>query len=103
LRAGDWDAALNVEPRMPPLYPILIAGLSTVTGNLGLAGVLISILCGTLLVAPVYLLARATCDARVAFLAGFIVAILPDLALTAGDVWTEPLFFLLFFVSAAAA
>jgi 4-amino-4-deoxy-L-arabinose transferase-like glycosyltransferase len=102
IRAGDWETALNVEPRMPPLYPIAIAALSTATGSLGLAGVIISVLCGTLLVVPVYLLARAIWDGRVAFLAGLVVAILPDLALNAGDVWTEPLFFLLFFVSAAA-
>jgi len=102
IRAGDWETALNVEPRMPPLYPIAIAGLSAITGSLGFAGVLISVLCGTLLVVPVYLLARAIWNDRVAFLAGLVVAILPDLALNAGDVWTEPLFFLMFFISAAA-
>jgi hypothetical protein len=41
--AGNIDAALNVEPRMPPLYPLLIVGLSKVTGDLGLAGVVISV------------------------------------------------------------
>lgn len=102
IEAGDWDAALNVEARMPPLYPLAIAGLSAVTGSLGLAGVVISVICGTLLVIPIYLLARAIWDARVAFLAGLVVAILPELALNAGDVWTEPLFFLCFFASAAA-
>ena len=102
IKAGDWDAALNVEARMPPLYPLAIAGLSALTGSLGLAGVVISVLCGTLLVIPIYLLARAIWDARVAFLAGLVVAILPELALNAGDVWTEPLFFLCFFASAAA-
>ncbi len=100
--AGDWDAALNVEPRMPPLYPLAIAALSFLTGSLGLAGVVISVLCGTLLVVPIYLLARAMWDDRVAFLTGLVVAILPDLALTSGDVWTEPLFLLCFFGSIAA-
>src|SRR5262245_35499662 len=99
--AGDLDSALNVEPRMPPLYPILIAQLSFVTGDLGLAGVAISVLCGTLLVIPLYLMARAIWDDRVAFLAGLVVAILPDLVLVSGDVWTEPLFLLCFFSSIA--
>ncbi|HZN62505.1 MAG TPA: glycosyltransferase family 39 protein, partial [Planctomycetota bacterium] len=101
LLAGDLDAALNVEPRMPPLYPLLIAKLSFVTGDLGLAGVVISVLCGTLLIIPIYLMARAIWDDRVAFLAGFVVAILPEIVLVSGDVWTEPLFLLCFFSSVA--
>lgn len=100
--ADDWDAALNVEPRMPPLYPTLIAGLSHLVGSLGLAGVIISVLCGTLTVIPVWLLARAIWDDRIAFLAGLVVAILPDHVLASGDVWTEPLFLLCFFGSVAA-
>ena len=100
--AGDLDTALNVEPRMPPLYPLLIAGLSKVTGDLGLAGAVISVLCGTLLVIPVYLVARSIWDDRVAFLAGLVVAILPEFVLVSGDVWTEPLFLLCFFSSVAA-
>jgi 4-amino-4-deoxy-L-arabinose transferase-like glycosyltransferase len=100
--AGDGDAALNVEPRMPPLYPLLIVQLWRLTGDLGLAGVIISVLCGTLLVVPIYLLARAMFGDRVAWLAGLVVAILPELVLVSGDVWTEPLFLLCFFSSIAA-
>ena len=99
--AGDGDAALNVEPRMPPLYPLLIASLSRLTGDLGLAGVVVSVLCGTLLILPVYLMSRSMWDDRVAFLAGLVVAILPELVLVSGDVWTEPLFLLCFFSSVA--
>src|SRR5688572_5029041 len=73
MAAGDWDAALNVEPRMPPLYPMLIHGVSTVTGSLGRAGALISVLCGTLLVIPLYLLARAMFGDRIAWLSGLVV------------------------------
>ena len=100
--AGDYNHALNVEPRMPPLYPLLIAKMSWLTGDLGLAGVVISVLCGTLLVIPIYLLACFMFDGRIGFFAGLIVAILPDLALNAGDVWTEPLFLLCFFSCVAA-
>lgn len=100
--AGDVDYALNVEPRMPPLYPLLIVQVSHLAGDLGLAGVIISVLCGTLLVIPIYLLARAMFGDRVAWLAGLVVAILPELVLVSGDVWTEPLFLLCFFSSIAA-
>ena len=100
--AGNWDAALNVEPRMPPLYPLLIAGLSKITGSLGVAGAAISVLCGTLLVIPVFFLGRAVTNERIGALGAAVVAILPDLALVSGDVWTEPLFLLCFFVSVAA-
>jgi 4-amino-4-deoxy-L-arabinose transferase-like glycosyltransferase len=87
---------------MPPLYPIFIAAASRVTGDLGTAGTAISVLCGVLLVLPVYLLSRAMWGERIGLLAGAVVAILPDLALVSGDVWTEPLFLLCFFSSIAA-
>jgi 4-amino-4-deoxy-L-arabinose transferase-like glycosyltransferase len=99
---GNLDYALEVEPRMPPLYPLLIALAAFFTGDLGLAGVLISVLTGTLLVLPVYLLSRDLWGERIGLVAGLVVAILPDLALVSGDVWSEPLFLLCFFSSIAA-
>jgi 4-amino-4-deoxy-L-arabinose transferase-like glycosyltransferase len=102
IRAGDWETALNVEPRMPPLYPTAIAGLSRLTGDLGLSGVLISIFFGTLAAIPLFLLAREAFPREAALLAALILAILPSWAGLGGDVWTEPLFLFLLFSSFAA-
>ncbi len=102
IQDGDWQAALHVEPLMPPLYPWLIARLGALVGDLRLAGVLISILAGTLAILPLWMLARAAFPPNAALLAALVLAIWPDWALLGGDVWTEPLFLSLLFGSFAA-
>lgn len=102
IQRGDWNEALHIEPRMPPLFPIAIAGLAPVAGGTGLAGVLISILFGTLAAIPIYLLAREAFPRATALLSALLLAILPAWVSLASDVWTEPLFLCLLFSSFAA-
>ena len=46
----------GLEVVLPPLFPYFIAGLSFLTGNAEFAGRLLSVMMGSLLVVPVYLI-----------------------------------------------
>jgi 4-amino-4-deoxy-L-arabinose transferase-like glycosyltransferase len=67
---GRWDEGLSVWPPMSPLYPILIWLFGS--------GAAVSVVLGTLTLLPVYALARAVWDRRIAGLAAGILAFLPD-------------------------
>lgn len=81
---------LNVQN--PPLYSMLIALLTPLTGGSEVAGRLISLLAGTLLVVPIYALARAAYGPRAAAYAAFVTAVHPFLVLMSTAVLSETLF-----------
>ena len=95
--AGKVSAGLSSV--YPPAYPLLIASAYALLGDWELAGQIISILCGVLLLFPVYKLCDEIYGERVALVACFLVAISPYLARYSVHVRTESPFF---FLSTAA-
>jgi 4-amino-4-deoxy-L-arabinose transferase-like glycosyltransferase len=63
----------------PPLFPFAIAATSLVTGQAELAGRLVSLVMGTLLVVAVYLIALHLYDRSTAYVAALLVAVHPYL------------------------
>jgi 4-amino-4-deoxy-L-arabinose transferase-like glycosyltransferase len=81
----------------PPLYPFLIAGVSFVVRNVELAGRLISILFGSLLVIPVFFIAKRLFSIRAAYLCGFLIALHPLLISLSASVYVESTYLTLLF------
>jgi len=98
---GHPERALEVFPQMPTFYSTLIAFLGAFTGDLSVAGCLISIVAGTATLAPLYLLTRDLWNAKTAAVTGLIFAVLPAIASLGSEVMSESLF-ILFFVGSAA-
>ena len=63
----------------PPLFPILIAGLTFVTGDAEVSTRMLSVVAGSLTVIPVYLIARRLYGGRVAILAAALTGLHPFL------------------------
>ena len=80
------------ELLFPPLYPVLIAGVSFVTGNLELAARVINLLAGTLLVMAIFLIAEALYGRRVAILSALVVAFYPLLIALSASTYSECLY-----------
>ena len=80
--AGRWDEGLDLWPRTPPLYPLLIACFGS--------GAAVSVTLGALSILPAYATARAVWDRRTATLAAGVVAFHPTYAALGGDVMCEP-------------
>ena len=73
----------------PPLYPDVVALVSLALGNVELAARLVSTLMGSLLVVPVYLIARRFFGARLAPFSALMVALQPMLIGFAASVYCE--------------
>jgi 4-amino-4-deoxy-L-arabinose transferase-like glycosyltransferase len=103
LRAGAGYVDLRGVFRAhdPPLYPLLIALVAPVLRDTELAGRLISLVFGSLMIVPVYALARQAYGNRVAACAGFLAAIYPFFIVNATSVLSETLFTALAFGGAA--
>ena len=63
----------------PPLFPLLIAGVSFITGDAEIAGRFLSVLSGASLVYPIYLIARRMFDEAVGLGAAVLIAVHPYL------------------------
>ena len=87
---GKWT-----ETVVPPFYPMLIAAAHFVTGDFELAGILISVIFGTLLVIPVFYLGRELYDARVGMIAALLATVQPYLFKYSGSVLTESIYYFL--------
>lgn len=85
----------TVEPFVPPLYPLLIASLTPLSGDAILSARLISLLAGVALVPATYLLASTLFDRRTGFAAGLLVAGAPLLIEYSSLEWSETLYALL--------
>jgi len=98
LSSGDTDAAFERNPRMPPLYVWMMAGMARSGMDAETAGRWISIVAGALLVVPVFLIAERIFGARsAAAVSGFLVAFNPKLVSVSARVMRDSLFaFLLF-------
>jgi 4-amino-4-deoxy-L-arabinose transferase-like glycosyltransferase len=80
------------ETMYAPLYSILIAGVSLLARNSELAAHLVSILFGTLLIVPVFLITRRVYGLRAAQLSAILVAVHPLLVARGGSIYTEAVY-----------
>ncbi|MGH9967687.1 MAG: ArnT family glycosyltransferase [Pyrinomonadaceae bacterium] len=83
----------------PPLYPGLIGVFSLAFRDLEVAGRLVSLVMGSLLVIPVYFLSLDLYEKKSAFWAALLVAICPDLISISTQLQVEPTY-ILFFITA---
>ncbi len=72
-----------------PLFPLLIAAVSLLTHQLELAGRLISVTMGTLLVLPIYSITLHLYNRKVAYVAALLTACHPLLIGFASTVFSE--------------
>lgn len=78
-----------------PFFPWLVAVFSFFTNNYEFAGRLVSVLAGSLLVLPVYFLAKQLYDESIGLIAAAFVAIFPPLAFQSTLILTEATYTLL--------
>lgn len=92
LISGRGYVGLNTEGVQlifPPLFPIIIAALSFVTGTVEVAGRVANIIFGAALMLPVYLIARRLFGSRIGFGAAALVAFHPYLVQFSATVYGE--------------
>ncbi len=99
IASGDVDSAFLRNRRMPPLYVFMMAWLSRSGFSAEVAGLVVSVLAGALLVVPVFLIGELMHGRRLAALAAFLVGVNPDLVRISGTVMRDPLFLLMLFCS----
>lgn len=95
---AEWGRALEIQPHMPPMYPLLVRLGSLATGNFAAAAAGVAAVFGALAVLPLFFLAKSVANAKVAAVAGLIYAFLPAVAILHGETMSEGLF-LFFFLS----
>jgi len=101
MKAGEFGAALSHEPH--PLYPAGIAGLSSLTGlNLETCGVIISIALGSLMILPLYFIARELFGPLSGIFAALILTFHLDNARLSADIKTDTSYIFLLLCGAAA-
>jgi len=84
-----------LHPYWPPLYPVFVACFRLITGNFELAGRLINVISGALLIPIIYRMTRNLFTKQAAIIAGLLVAIYPPLAFGNTNVLSESLYTLL--------
>lgn len=87
----------------PPLFPYLIAALSYVTGDAESAGRLVSVVMGSLIVVPVYLIARRMYGERIAIAAAALVGVHPLLVQYSTTVFCETTYMTLILLAISMA
>jgi 4-amino-4-deoxy-L-arabinose transferase-like glycosyltransferase len=92
--SGNWSVG-----RSHPLYPFLIALAHFFSPNDEIAGILVSVIFGALLVFPVFYIGKAIFDERVGGLSALFATVHPFLYMPSGSVLTESLFHFLIVTS----
>ena len=94
LLKGNGYVGTTEGPQLlfPPLYPILIAIFSLVTGDSEVAGRLVSLVIGTSLILPIFFISLHIYGRKVAFIAASLVAFHPLLISLSAAVYSEPTF-----------
>ena len=90
---GDWAGGKSA-----PLYPFLIHLAHFVIQNYEMAGILVSVIFGSLIVLPVFYLARSILSDKAGILSALIAAVHPFLYMSSGSVLTESTYH--FFIAA---
>jgi predicted membrane-bound mannosyltransferase len=103
LAQGKINDAISMNPRMPPLYVVLLA-LGEYSGmGAETAGVIVSILAGTLLIVPVFLVSKKIFGDKVGLVSAFLVATHPHLIRLSTEVMRDSLFLFMVFSAIAFA
>ena len=103
LRAGLGYVGIDMPGKnlmFPPLYPILIAGLSFIIPSVEVSARLLSVVLGAATTLPAFLLARELFDSRVGKVAALIVSVHPLLVHFSATACSEALF--IFLVTSAS-
>lgn len=95
---GKWS-----ETIVPPLYPALVAGGKLLMGDFERAGIMVSLVFGTLLFVPVFYLGRELYNERVGLIAALLAAVQPCLLRYSGAVLTESIYYFMVALSAFLA
>lgn len=91
--SGIWS---RPEVIFPPLYPLLIAVVNLLTGNSEVAARLVSVICGALLVIPIFYLGRKLYGPRIGMLAAVVAGIHPILIAISVTGFSESTYLLFF-------
>ncbi len=94
LKQGEIAKALGHDYH--PFYSVLIAAGSYLIGDAQLAGQIISIVAGSLLVIPMFYLGKNLFNEKVGFVTGLLVAFHPHLARISVDVLSDSLYIIFF-------
>jgi 4-amino-4-deoxy-L-arabinose transferase-like glycosyltransferase len=89
------NVSAGLQSVYPPGYPLLIAAAHPLIGDWELAGQCVSIVCGILLLLPLYWIFNQMFDGKIALLACYLAAINPFLALYSVHVRSESPYLLL--------
>jgi hypothetical protein len=73
----------------PPLYPLLVGLLNTLVPDVELAGRLVSMIMGSLVVIPIYLLATEFFSRKAGIIASLLAVVWPSLRLWSGEVMSQ--------------
>ncbi len=107
LRVAAWfhegHTAMAFGHSYHPLYPLLISWLAPWVGDFALAGVVVSVVFGSLAVIALHAFLVRAFDRRTAFLGGLLFALLPYAAMQSADVQSEGLYFALFLSALAVS
>jgi 4-amino-4-deoxy-L-arabinose transferase-like glycosyltransferase len=92
--SGDWSGG-----KAPPLYPALVAFAHLFVPDAERAGILISIVFGSVLILPAFYLGKEMFNARVGLLSALFAVVHPFLNISSGSVLTESTYYFLFATS----
>ena len=90
---GDYYGGLNII--RPPLYPAMISLVSYIVGDLELAGRVVSLVFGTLVIWASFYLGRFIYNERAGVISALFVALHPYMTRFSGEVLTEGLYYFL--------
>ncbi|MBI2899831.1 MAG: glycosyltransferase family 39 protein [Planctomycetes bacterium] len=93
---AEFGRAMEIQPHMPPGYPLMIRLFALLFRDTGTAAVAVAALFGSLALLPLYALAKSIAGERIGAVAALIYAFLPDVFSLHGEVMSEGLFIFLF-------
>jgi 4-amino-4-deoxy-L-arabinose transferase-like glycosyltransferase len=105
LEGGGYVGIGQEGPNLffPPLFPFLIEGVTFLTGDVEMSGLIVNVCMGSILVFPVYLIARQMYDKRLALGAAFLIGLHPFLIRLSATVFCESTFVTIVMAASAMA
>ena len=80
----------GLHPYWSPMYPVCVALFSFVFRNIELSGRLVSLVAGTVILIPLYILSRSVFNRKIALWSVGLLAFYPPFAFLSTSAWTEP-------------
>ena len=93
---GERRTAFIENRRMPPLYILMITSMGQLGISLESAAMLISIIAGSLLIIPLFLVVRLFFGTKIATFSGLLIAVHPSLVKISSTIMRDSLFLSLF-------